>query len=258
MTLFFTIGICTGLILTISIASAHSARVSLSHLVGPLWVVEDTYYAKENSIVYLGPEGVTVVGATWTPGTAKLLAGEIAKVTSAPITEVINTNYHPDRAGGNAYWKSIGAKVISTRMTYELLKRDWTDVVEWTRRAIPDYPESPLVLPTVTYPGNFELQKGRVKAFYLGPSHTQGDMLVYVPDAKTLYSGDILFIGSTPVMWAGPVGNWLAALDRILEWGFFSANLVSISPKPRPVTILVVTRYSTRGSRYSNYIICTC
>jgi glyoxylase-like metal-dependent hydrolase (beta-lactamase superfamily II) len=40
---------------------------------------------------------------------------------------------------------------------------------------------------------------------------------VYVPDAKTLYSGDILFVGSTPVMWAGPLENWLAALDRILE-----------------------------------------
>jgi glyoxylase-like metal-dependent hydrolase (beta-lactamase superfamily II) len=51
----------------------------------------------------------------------------------------------------------------------------------------------------------------------VGPAHTAGDLMVYVPDAKTLFAGDILFIGSTPVMWAGPVENWLKALDLILE-----------------------------------------
>jgi cyclase len=56
-----------------------------------------------------------------------------------------------------------------------------------------------------------------VQLIEVGPAHTQGDLMVYVPDAKALFSADILFIDSTPVMWAGPVENWLAALDRILE-----------------------------------------
>ncbi|MCI0709509.1 MAG: MBL fold metallo-hydrolase [Chloroflexi bacterium] len=56
-----------------------------------------------------------------------------------------------------------------------------------------------------------------VKLIEAGPAHTQGDLMVYVPDAKILYSGDILFIESTPVMWAGPISNWIKALDRILE-----------------------------------------
>jgi glyoxylase-like metal-dependent hydrolase (beta-lactamase superfamily II) len=38
-----------------------------------------------------------------------------------------------------------------------------------------------------------------------------------VPDAKTIFAGDILFAGATPVMWAGPLQNWIAALDKILE-----------------------------------------
>jgi len=37
-----------------------------------------------------------------------------------------------------------------------------------------------------------------------------------VPDAATVFTGDILFATTTPVMWAGPVSNWLAAADRIL------------------------------------------
>jgi metallo-beta-lactamase class B len=180
------------LALSFYIAQGAPAQLSLSHLTGPIYIAEDSYYSKENSVVYVGAESVTVVGATWTPETAKLLAGEVGKITSKPITEVIDTNYHPDRAGGNAYWKQIGAKIVSTRMTYDLLEREWTNVVNWTRSGIPSYPRLPLVLPTVTYPGDFELQKGRVRALYLGPSHTPDGIFVYFPEEKVLYGGCIL------------------------------------------------------------------
>ncbi|MBN2071641.1 MAG: subclass B2 metallo-beta-lactamase [Candidatus Krumholzibacteriota bacterium] len=173
-------------------ATTESPSVTLTNLVGPLWICEDTFYARENSIVYIGSEYVTVVGATWTPETAKLLANEISKITSSKIMEVVNTNYHPDRAGGNAYWKSSGAKVVSTQMTYDLLKSDWESVVEWTRQAIPEYPSLPLVLPTETHSGDFELQEGRVRVMYLGQSHTPDGILVYFPREKVLFGGCML------------------------------------------------------------------
>jgi metallo-beta-lactamase class B len=179
------------LLLSVSM-NATPAKLSLGHLVGPLYVVEDSFYDIENSLVYVGPDVVTVIGATWTPETAELLAKEIGKVTPKPVTEVVNTNYHPDRAGGNAYWKRSGAQIVSTRMTYDLLESDWQKVVEWTRGGIPAYPSLPLVLPTKTYPGNFELQGGRIKAIYLGPSHTPDDIFVYFPEEKVLYGGCIL------------------------------------------------------------------
>ncbi len=184
--------ICAVLALSFAIARGAPSQLLLSHLAGPIYIVEDSYYSKENSVVYVGAGSVTVVGATWTPETAKLLAGEVGKITSKPIAEVIDTNYHPDRAGGNAYWKSIGAKIISTRMTCNLLEHEWTNVVDWTRSGLPGYPRLPLVLPTVTYPGDFELQQGRVRAFYLGPSHTPDGIFVYFPREKVLYGGCIL------------------------------------------------------------------
>ncbi|MBF0103658.1 MAG: subclass B2 metallo-beta-lactamase [Desulfobacterales bacterium] len=164
----------------------------LNHLVGCIYVVEDSYYSKENSVVYIGADSVTVVGATWTPETAELLAEKIRKISSKPISEVIDTNYHPDRAGGNAYWKRIGAQIISTRMTYDLLKNDWGKIVDWTRSGIPSYPRLPLVLPTKTYSGDFELQDGRIRALYLGHSHTPDGIFVYFPEEKVLYGGCIL------------------------------------------------------------------
>ncbi len=179
-------------LLLCSLAHAASPQLTLSHLVGRIYVVEDSYYSKENSVVYVGTDSVTVVGATWSPETAKLLAEEIRKVSDKPISEVINTNYHPDRAGGNDYWKRIGTQIISTQMTYDLLKSDWVKVVDWTRSGIPSYPRLPLVLPTKTYPGDFELQGGRIRTLYLGQSHTPDGIFIYFPEEKVLYGGCIL------------------------------------------------------------------
>lgn len=70
-----------------------------------------------------------------------------------------------------------------------------------------------------------------VELIEVGPAHTQGDLMVHIPDAKILFAGDILFIGSTPVMWAGPVENWLAALERIL-----AMDVETIVPGHGPIT----------------------
>ncbi len=55
----------------------------------------------------------------------------------------------------------------------------------------------------------------RVELSFVGPAHTAGDAIAWVPDARTVFAGDIVFSRVTPIMWAGPVGNWIAALERI-------------------------------------------
>ena len=42
-------------------------------------------------------------------------------------------------------------------------------------------------------------------------------VLVYVPEDRTIFTGDILFIEGTPLMWAGPVANWIKACDAIID-----------------------------------------
>ncbi|MFV0258135.1 MAG: MBL fold metallo-hydrolase [Acidimicrobiales bacterium] len=51
----------------------------------------------------------------------------------------------------------------------------------------------------------------------VGPAHTAGDVLVHLPEARVMFTGDILFIGGTPIVWAGPVANWITACQTILE-----------------------------------------
>ena len=73
--------------------------------------------------------------------------------------------------------------------------------------------------PTKTFTGSMSLKVGDkdVELIEVGPAHTAGDVLVHVPADGTVFTGDILFIDGTPIMWAGPVANWIRACDRIID-----------------------------------------
>ncbi len=76
-----------------------------------------------------------------------------------------------------------------------------------------------LTPPTRTFSERLELTIGerRVELIEVGPAHTRGDLLVHVPGSRAVFTGDILFIHSHPIVWAGPVSNWIDACARILE-----------------------------------------
>ena len=72
-----------------------------------------------------------------------------------------------------------------------------------------------------TFSGELSLKVGdkAVELLEVGPAHTKGDVLVHVPDQGVVFTGDILFVEGTPIMWEGPVGNWIRACERIEELG---------------------------------------
>ncbi len=55
-----------------------------------------------------------------------------------------------------------------------------------------------------------------VRVHQVGPAHTADDSFVHVPDARVVYAADMLFVGVAPIMWHGPVENWIGALDAML------------------------------------------
>jgi glyoxylase-like metal-dependent hydrolase (beta-lactamase superfamily II) len=68
------------------------------------------------------------------------------------------------------------------------------------------------------FDGRLTLRVGdkTIELVEVGPAHTKGDLFVHVPSERVVFSGDILFAGSHPVMWQGPVENWIRACDRLL------------------------------------------
>jgi glyoxylase-like metal-dependent hydrolase (beta-lactamase superfamily II) len=96
-----------------------------------------------------------------------------------------------------------------------------------------DFEGIELRLPDRTFEHRLELDVGgrTVELIEVGPAHTRGDVLAFVPDAATMFTGDILFIGGTPIVWAGPLSNWVAACDLIL-----SMDVDVVVPGHGPVT----------------------
>lgn len=87
--------------------------------------------------------------------------------------------------------------------------------------------------PTRTFEGQLDLKVGDkpLHLIEVGPAHTRGDVLVHSPTDKTIFTGDILFIEGTPIMWQGPVGNWIKAC-QLIE----GLDLDHIVPGHGPVT----------------------
>ncbi len=90
-----------------------------------------------------------------------------------------------------------------------------------------------LTPPKQTFTGALTLHVGdkEVQLIEVGPAHTRGDTFVYIPSDKVIFTGDILFIGGHPIIWAGPTSNWLRACDRIL-----ALDVETIVPGHGPIT----------------------
>jgi cyclase len=96
-----------------------------------------------------------------------------------------------------------------------------------------DFAGVTLRLPDRTFSGEHALKVGdkQVQLIQVGPAHTAGDVIAYVPANHVVYTGDILFIDGTPIAWAGPVSNWINACDRIM-----ALDVEVIVPGHGPIT----------------------
>jgi glyoxylase-like metal-dependent hydrolase (beta-lactamase superfamily II) len=87
--------------------------------------------------------------------------------------------------------------------------------------------------PNKTFKGELDLTVGDkpVHLIEVGPAHTRGDVLVHSPADRAVFTGDILFIDCTPIVWEGPISNWVAACRRIE-----AMDVTHIVPGHGPIT----------------------
>ena len=176
--------------------------------------------------------------------TQKMLDTMAHATEKAPISTVVNTHANGDHCYGNQLLS--GKEIIASAATaHEMsevppamlaaLNSAPGDVGDLFRHFFGEFDFEGIepTLPTKTFTGKHSVTVGGrvVELVEVGPAHTAGDTLVFVPDARTVYTGDILFIGGTPIVWAGPLDNWIAACDLIC-----SSDVEHIVPGPGPLT----------------------
>ncbi|GAA3430290.1 MBL fold metallo-hydrolase [Streptosporangium sandarakinum] len=99
-------------------------------------------------------------------------------------------------------------------------------------------------MPDPAYDGEPTLDIGgrEMRVMNLGPAHTGADSVVHLPDTGVLFAGDLLFIGCTPIVWSGPIANWIAACDAMLATGT-ETIVPGHGPVPDPDGIRAVRGY---------------
>jgi cyclase len=180
-----------------------------------------------NSGLIVGKDGAVAVDALMVPSMTRRLVAAIKKVTTKPVARLINTHHHLDHTGGNRYFR--GATIISTEKCREALAAGFPPLPLLQRfmpRFADEFPSLRVVLPSVTFQDRMALYDGtrEIQLWHPGtPGHTVGDAVVYLPKEKIVFAGDLAFHWVTPLAFQGHVGQWIKAVDRLLE---FDADVI--------------------------------
>jgi cyclase len=96
-----------------------------------------------------------------------------------------------------------------------------------------DFPWTRSVLPNAVFEGSYRARVGdkSVEVIEVGPAHTRGDAFVYLPDDRVVFTGDLVFKDAHPIVWEGPVANWVAACRRLL-----ALDVETVVPGHGPLT----------------------
>jgi glyoxylase-like metal-dependent hydrolase (beta-lactamase superfamily II) len=168
--------------------------------------------AGSNAGFIIGDDGVLVVDAFFTTDAARALIGEIRRLTPKPIRYVVNTHYHADHTGGDQALRDAGAVIIAHKNV-----RGWVRVNNinlFGDRITPELKAriEALPLPDVTTDKDLTIWLGSRKVVVKTViGHTGGDLTVFAPDAKVLFTGDMLWRKIPPNLIDGSVREWLAS-----------------------------------------------
>ncbi len=177
-----------------------------------------------NTGVVIGDDSVLVVDTQATPVMAEDVIARIRGVTDKPIKHVVLSHYHAVRVlGASAYGAD---NTIASRGTYELIvergQQDYdSEAGRFPRlfRAVESIPG--LTWPTVVFERELTLFLGKreVRIQHLGRGHTKGDTVVWLPEEKVLFAGDLVEYGATPYTGDAYLKDWPETLARLRVLG---------------------------------------
>lgn len=205
------------------------------------WLVPNGSWGETNlGLIVCGSQSVLVDTCWDLRFTREALGAASRLLDGAPIEYVVNTHSDGDHCWGNQLFadkpiiateacarqfdhhKPEQVRALSTACKHAAALRfaglDAFGHYVHQMFAPYDFRDVKLTPPNQPFNGERTLRVGDVELviYEVGPGHTQGDCIVFVPEQRVVYAADILFVEATPVAWAGPVDNLVAALKRLI------------------------------------------
>jgi glyoxylase-like metal-dependent hydrolase (beta-lactamase superfamily II) len=204
------------------------------------WMVPNGSWGETNlGLVRCGDQSVLIDTCWDLHFMREMLDHSGAVLDAAPVSHVINTHADGDHCWGNQLFADV--PITSTQASARQIHQHppaQLRALQWGARLFKYLPIGhvdalgrymgdmlrpyrfggvKVVAASQTFHGQTSLEVNGVilRLIEVGPAHTDGDCIVHVPDRQIVYTGDILFVGVTPVAWAGPVSRIVGALQQV-------------------------------------------
>ena len=180
------------------------------------YIQPDGTWGLNNTGFIAGQNAVSVIDTCFTEARTRAFLQAIAAVTSHPIRTLVNTHHHGDHTHGN--YLLPAAAIVG----HELCRQTIIDTgIHTLRPLFPNviWGNLEIAPPFLTFQDRLDLfvDDLKLELRYMGPAHTTNDIIVWIPDRRTLFAGDLIFNGGTPFIAMGSINGSLTALDRLRQ-----------------------------------------
>ena len=166
-------------------------------------------------------DGVVVINGGAAYGLARALHDEIKRITDQPVKLVFNENGQGHAMLGNAYWAEQGVPIVAHEDAAHEIEEYGGTVLEGMKRYNRDKAEGTTVQgPTETFSDEYIVDMGdfHIEARYLGPAHSPGDIVVWLPEQSLVISGDMAFHERMlPIFQHTYTADWLETWENEFE-----------------------------------------
>ncbi|MGH3493067.1 MAG: MBL fold metallo-hydrolase [Sciscionella sp.] len=178
------------------------------------YVQPDGGWCLNNAGIIVGDSQVVLVDTAATTRRTLALRDAVATLSAAPVRIVVNTHHHGDHTHGNYLFaptaRIIGHEHCAAEILAQgdLLERLWPEV-EWGQIQI--------TTPSEHYAAAMTLDIDGITAHlvHIPPAHTTNDTVLWLPEQRVLFTGDLIFSGGMPFILMGSLAGSIAALDRL-------------------------------------------
>ena len=182
----------------------------------------DGSWGLNNAGFVVGRRGATVIDTCFTERRTRAFLDSIHSVTKLPLHTLVNTHHHGDHTHGNYLFRD--STIVAHELCREAVLEAGLPRPDNTIGMLfpnVDWGDLELAAPTMTYQDKMTLhvEDLRLELIFMGPAHTTNDTVVWLPDHKLLFSGDLIFNEGTPFVVMGSVAGSLAAIDRLRALG---------------------------------------